>query len=95
MDQEDLRRFFGEVLKEEGYVSTESFAVFGKLVRLTIEYRDRLLADENVTLTVEDTKKGIALYLEALKSGRLPEEIEPRIAGLVRLWLKEINGLRY
>jgi hypothetical protein len=95
MDQEDLRRFFGEMLKEEEYISSDSFAVFGKLIRLTIDYRDRLLADENITLTVDDTKQGIAIYLEALKSGQLPDDMEPRIAELVRLWLKEINKITY
>ncbi len=95
MDQEDLRLFFGKMLKDEGYISSESFAVFGKLIRLTIQYRDRLLETENVTLTVDDTKRGIAIYLETLKTGRLAESIDPKIDGLVRLWLKEINHITF
>jgi hypothetical protein len=95
MDQEDLRQFFGKMLKDEGYISSESFAVFGKLIRLTIQYRDRLLATENVTLTVDETKRGIAVYLDALRTGSLAEDIEPKIDGLVRLWLKEINHITF
>lgn len=95
MDQEDLRLFFGKMLKDEGYISSESFAVFGRLIRLTIQYRDRLLETENVTLTVDDTKQGIAIYLEALKTGRLAESIDPKIDRLVRLWLKEINHITF
>lgn len=92
MDQKDLKRLFGKMLKEEGYIPSESMAIFGKLIRLTIEFRDLWKAKKNEILTVEDTRKATSVYVSALKEGRIPENLDEKTAGLVRLWLKEING---
>ncbi len=95
MDQDELRIFFGQTLKEKGYISSESMAVFGKLIRLTLQYRDRYSEKQGQTLTIDDTRRGLDAYLAVLNSGQFPEDLEPKISGLVILWLKEINGLRY
>jgi hypothetical protein len=92
MNQRDLREYFGEMLKKEGYISSDSMAVFGKLIRLTLEYRDRLVEEKNEILTVEETRKGLDAYIEALRQNRPPEGLSDKIANLVKLWLKEING---
>lgn len=92
MNQQDLRKYFGEMLKKEGYISTDSLAVLGKLIRLTLEYRDRLVEEKNEILTVEETRKGLDAYMAVLKENRLPEGLDEKIGKLVKLWLKEING---
>ncbi len=92
MDQQDLRKYFGEMLKKEGYISSDSMAVFGKLIRLTLDYRNRLAKEKGEILTVEETRIGLDAYLIALRENRLPEGFTDKIAGLVRIWLKEING---
>jgi len=92
MNQQDLRKSFGEMLKKEGYISTDSLAVLGKLIRLTLEYRDRLVEEKNEILTVEETRKGLDAYMATLKENRLPEGLDEKIGKLVKLWLKEING---
>jgi len=92
MNQQDLRKYFGEMLKKEGYLSSDSLAVLGKLIRLTLEYRDRLVEEKNEILTVEETRKGLDAYMATLKENRLPEGLDEKIGKLVKLWLKEING---
>jgi hypothetical protein len=92
MNQQDLRKYFGEMLKKEGYISTDSLAVPGKLIRLTLEYRDRLVEEKNEILTVEETRKGLDAYMAVLKENRLPEGLDEKIGKLVKLRLKEING---
>ncbi|MCX6828673.1 MAG: hypothetical protein NT002_05260 [candidate division Zixibacteria bacterium] len=92
MNQQDLRKYFGEMLKKEGYISSDSLAVLGKLIRLTLEYRDRLVEEKNEILTVEETRKGLDAYMAVLKENRLPEGLDEKIGKLVKLWLKEING---
>jgi hypothetical protein len=88
-----LRKYFGEILQEEGYIPTESFAVLGKLIRLTLDYRDRLAAETGEILTVEETRRGISAYLEAIESEKIPPGLNKKIEGLVLLWLKHINGI--
>ncbi len=91
MDQEDLRRYFGEMLRKEGYISSESMSVFGKLIRLTIEFRDRLKKEKDEILTVEDTRKAVEVYLSILKTGHRPDNLDEKIDKLVDLWLREIG----
>lgn len=95
MDQQDLRRFFGEMLKEQGYVSSESMAIFGKLINLTVGFRDRWKAEKNEIVTVDDTRKALDAYSAALKEERIPDGLERKIEELVRLWLQKINRKFY
>ncbi|SYZ74396.1 hypothetical protein TRIP_C90024 [Candidatus Zixiibacteriota bacterium] len=94
MEQDEIRHFFGEILKENRYISSESMAVFGKLIRLTLQFRDSYFESHAEILTVEETRRGLDVYQNAVGSGRLPEKLSPKIAGLVKLWLKEINGIK-
>ncbi len=94
-DQDELRKYFGEILKDEGYIQSESLAVFGKLIRLTLEYRDRLFAEKGEILTVAETRTALDAYMITLESGKIPENLEGKILGLVKLWLKQINGKSY
>lgn len=93
--EEDIRRYFGELLKAEGSVPPKAMTVLGKLIRLTIEFRDRWKAEKNEILTVEDTKKATKIYMSILKTGQPPDKLEEKIDKLVRIWLKEINGKTY
>ncbi|UCD95351.1 MAG: hypothetical protein JSU69_04695 [Candidatus Zixiibacteriota bacterium] len=91
MNPNDLERFFGELLKQEKYIPSASMAVLGKLIRLTIAYRDRWKAEKDEILTVEETRKALDAYQAVLKDGKMPEGLDRKTAGLVKLWLKEIN----
>ncbi|MEW5923342.1 MAG: hypothetical protein AB1746_05080 [Candidatus Zixiibacteriota bacterium] len=95
MKQDELRKFLGIMLHEAGYLDSEAFAVFGQLIRLTIEYRDKWKAEKDEILTVRDTKKALRIYEEVLKTGMMPDNLEAKIDGLIRLWLKKINGLHF
>lgn len=95
MNQDELRKFLGIMLHEAGYLDSEAFAVFGRLIRLTIEYRDKWKAEKGEILTVEETKEALNIYEEALKTKTMPDNISAKIDGLVRLWLREINGLHF
>ena len=95
MDKHDLKRFFGELLKEEKYISSESMAVFGKLIRLTIAFRDRWKAEENEIVTIDDTRRALDVYVTALKEGKLPDDLDKKTTELVKLWLRKINGKFY
>ncbi len=93
--EEDIRRYFGELLKQEGEISSEAMEVLGKLIRLTIEFRDDWKKEKNEILTVEDTRGAIEIYFTVIKTGVLPNRLDKKIDRLVRLWLKEINGKTY
>ncbi len=93
--EEDIRRYFAELLRQEGQIPSEALTVLGKLIRLTIEFRDEWKKEKNEILTVEETKAAVEIYLTVIKTGLLPNRMEEKIDRLVRLWLKEINGKTY
>jgi len=93
MQQDDIQRYLASILREEESLSSEEMAVFGKLIRLTVEYRDRRKAENNDILTVEETKRALEAYEKALKDNKMPDGIDEKIRGLVKLWLKKINRI--
>ena len=93
MQQDDIQRYLASILREEESLSSEEMAVFGKLIRLTVEYRDRRKTEHNDILTVEETKRALEAYEKALKDNKMPDGIDEKIRGLVKLWLKKINRI--
>ena len=68
--------------------------MFGQLIRLTLEYRDMLAAEKNEILTVAETREAIEAYKIAIETDKIPEGLNEKISGLVKLWLKVINSKR-
>jgi len=95
MGQQSLRRFFGELLKEQGYIPSESMATFGRLINLTVAFRDCWKAEKNEIVTVDDTRKALKAYSAALKEERIPDGLERKVEELVKWWLQKINGKSY
>lgn len=92
LNNDDIRQFFADVLKEHGMIPTESMQVMGTLIRLTIDYRDQWLRQTGETLTVEETRQALDIYIQILNNATVAEVPNRKIAGLVAVWLKEING---
>ncbi len=95
MSQDDLRRFLGMMLQEAGYLDSEAFATFGHLIRLTIEYRDKWKAEKDEILTVDETKRALEIYESVMRTKVIPDNLDAKIDGLVRLWLKKINEMHF
>jgi len=95
MKSEDLKKIIDEIIKEQGQVSPELLRVFEKLTDLTISFRDRWKAEHCEILTVEETRNALTVYMTALRIERMPDNLSEKTAGLVKLWLKEINGITY
>jgi hypothetical protein len=93
MNDDEILKYFGELMQKQGEIPTEAMTVLGKLIRLTIEYRDRLRREKQEILTVEETKLATGIYTSVLDTGKLLLSIDPKITGLVKLWLKEVNGI--
>jgi hypothetical protein len=95
MDKDKLDKFFEDILQSEGYISSESMDVFRQLIDLTLQFRDNLKAETGRILTVGETRRALDIYLKAVKEGRISTNLDDRIEALVRLWLKEINGITF
>ena len=95
MNRDNLDKYFEDILKNEGYVSTDSLDVLKKLINLTLRYRDKLKAETGEILTVGETRQAIDIYLKAIKQGQISTNLDDKIEFLVKLWFKEINGITF
>jgi len=93
MGKDDLRRFLIEMLLGDHDADSEEFAIVGKLIRLTLDYRDRWKIEKDEILTVEDTRRALDIYEQVIMTGEFPTDSDEKIGGLVKLWLKKINKL--
>ena len=96
MNDDELKKYLARLLpdKNEADIKSEELQIVQKLIKLTLQYRDQLVAQKN-SLNVQETRVAIELYWLALKKGHMPSGVDPKIEALIRLWLKEINRLTY
>jgi len=83
------------VLEQNKNASVETIAILMKLIDYTTKYRDDLKARTGEILTVGETRKAVDIYLEAVQTERLRGDLVPKIDGLVKYWLTEINGASF
>ena len=95
MTQDNIKEYFKTVLENNKNISPEAIDIFKKLIDYTIKYRDELKADTGEILTVGDTKQAINIYLETVQTECLQSGPDPKINGLVKYWLTEINGAAF
>ena len=95
MKQDDLNKYFNEILESEKYISSGAMDVLRQLIRLTLDYRDKMKAETGEILTVGDTRIAVDIYLGVIKTGRMPAEMTDRIGSLVKYWLQEINDVSF
>ena len=95
MRQDNIQEYFKMVLEQNKNASVETIAILMKLIDYTTKYRDDLKARTGEILTVGETRKAVDIYLEAVQTERLRGDLVPKIDGLVKYWLTEINGASF
>lgn len=83
------------VLEQNKNTSVETIDILTKLIDYTIKFRDELKAKTGEILTVGETRQAVDIYLEAVQTERLRENLVPRIDLLVKYWLTKINGATF
>ena len=94
-DEKNLNNYLTELIKGKRNLSSRERVVFEKLVRLTLEFRDKWSSEKKEILTVGDTQKALDIYMIILSGQKPAGNIDARIDELVRLWLKMINNKNY
>ncbi len=89
----DFKRYLRRLLTKNRQATKEDLETFSRLIDLTLEYRDKLKAGTGEILSIEETKMAINIYIVAQETARLPANLDSKTGPLIRLWLKEINGI--
>jgi len=92
MNQDNIKEYFKTVMENNRNISPEAIDILKKLIDHTIKFRDELKADTGEILTVGDTRQAINIYLQAVQTEHLQDNLDPIIDRLVKYWLMEING---
>ena len=66
--------------------------IFAMLVKVTLKYRDDLLATRGITVTVDDVRTALKWLMPALATGELPRTDQWVSLDLLKIWLEELKG---
>ncbi len=95
MSTDDLQTYFDSIFAEKGEINEGEKKIIMILIDTTLQYRDELLRNTGQTLTVEETQMALHIYLNAVKTGQVPANIEKKIGQLIKLWLEKVNGMNF
>ncbi|MBN2059950.1 MAG: nucleotidyltransferase family protein [Deltaproteobacteria bacterium] len=90
-EDEEITRLFLSTLNHPGKNNADVKKVFSSLVKTTLNYRDHLLRNEGVTVTVSDVRTALDCLIPALATGRLPEKIDNISLNLLKIWIDEFK----
>ena len=91
VDEHDIKALFDRIADHFGEEGEESREFFSMLVRTALKYRDMLVHSSGEALTVGETRAALDVFMEVLKTHKVPEGLDKRVHDLVVLWLQELN----
>jgi hypothetical protein len=87
----DIEKLFGRIAEHFKHADEKSHQMFRMLVETTLKFRDELMAKTGVPLTVGETQKALDVFMEVMKSHKVPQNLDKNVHDLVILWLEEIK----
>ena len=90
-DEKDIRALFEKIAKHFEGVDEGTQAMFSMLVKTTLKYRDMLMHSSGVPFSVGETREALNVFMEVMKTQKIPQGIDKRIHDLVILWLEEVK----
>lgn len=91
MDEKDIQELFGRIACHFDGADEGARGMFAMLVKTTLKYRDMLKHSSGYALTVGETKEALDVFMEVMKTHKIPRGLKKRIHDLVILWLEELK----
>lgn len=88
---DDIEKLFVRIAKHFEHADEASHKMFSMLVRTTLKFRDELVKETGVPLTVGETQKALDIFMKILKTHKVPPNLDKNIHDLVILWLEEVK----
>jgi len=92
VDEKDLEVLFRSVGEAPDAYPESARRVFNILVRVTLDYRDHMLASQGRVVTVQDVRTALSWLIPALATGNIPRMDDPVCADLLQRWLSALKG---
>ncbi len=88
---DDIEKLFGKIAEHFQHADEKSHQMFRMLVSATLKFRDELIKKTGVPLTVGETQKALDIFMDVLKTHKIPPNLDKNIHDLVVLWLEEVK----
>lgn len=85
---EQIEKLFSDALAKFGKnIPTGTKEVFEKLIKQTLEYRDKLASQGEPPLTIAEVNKALNIFQKTLETGAFPKDIPNRLLPLLENWI--------
>jgi len=91
MKDDDIAKLFARITEHFKHADDTAHQMFKILVNTTLSYRDKLMEETGVPLTVGETQKALDVFMKVLKTHKIPAGLDKNIHNLVILWLEEVK----
>jgi hypothetical protein len=91
MDDSEIYMLFSSLAEKAALDNEPLKEVLKVLVGTTLRYRDNLLKDTGVIVTVEDVRATLEWLVPAISTGRLPVTDNRTRLDLLKFWLDELK----
>jgi hypothetical protein len=92
VDEKDLDTLFRSVGEEPGTCPEGARRIFDILIRVTLDYRDRIFASRGLVVTVRDVRVSLSWLIPALATGNIPSLENPLSRELLEQWLDALKS---
>lgn len=93
VDKTELETLFSSIMDEPDTFPEGARKIFDILTRVTLEYRDQMLASRRVIVTVQDVQTSLSWLVPSLVTGNIPKMEKPLCRELLERWLGALKSL--
>jgi len=93
VDKTELETLFSSIMDEPKTFHEGARRIFDILIRVTLEYRDQMLASRDIVVTVEDVQTSLSWLVPCLATGNIPKMENPVCMALLERWLDALKSL--
>jgi hypothetical protein len=90
---DDIEKLFGRIAEHFKHADERSHQMFRMLVDTTLKFRDEIVKRTGVPLTIGETHKALDIFMEVLKTHKIPPNLDKNVHDLVVIWLEEIKTM--
>ena len=92
VDDKDLETLFRSIGEESEAYPEGARRIFNILIRVTLDYRDRMFASRGLVVTVHDVRTSLSWLIPALATGNIPSLENPVSRELLEWWLDALKS---
>ena len=91
LKDDDIAKLFDRIAEHFKDADDKTHEMFSILVTVALRFRDQLMKETGVPLTVGETQKALDAFMKVLKTHQIPPSLDKNIHDLLIMWLEEVK----